>query len=66
MSDTYLSFFSKLDAFSQLVILEVALQSIREELQDDFMRSNDKLDVTDECLEEILEKLNKFMEATYA
>lgn len=58
----YVEFFESLTPFDQVTILEAALQGLRDELSDDFMRQMDVLDITDEHLEQLVTILADFME----
>lgn len=60
----YAVFFYHLTNHEQLVILECALQGLRDELQDGILRESGLLglDLSDDVIEPIKEKLDKFME----
>jgi hypothetical protein len=59
----YAQFFFYLTNEEQLIILECALQALRDEMSDGFMREARllDLDVSDEALDPILEKLSELM-----
>ncbi|MHA2046154.1 MAG: hypothetical protein ACW99G_15285 [Candidatus Thorarchaeota archaeon] len=62
--NTVAAFFLQLTKEEQLILLECATGALRDELHDGFLRENEilDLDLSDEALVSILEKLKKFME----
>lgn len=58
----YVTFFATLSEEELLLLLECALQGLRDEVTDGFMRDGDALeDISEEQLVSLLHKLNSFM-----